>query len=82
MGQYVYVAGGYDGVVQLSSMERYCVHTNQWETLASMHIARSALSLAVVNNKLYSLGQCCIYDILGAHSTNQLWKFLVFRFSF
>ena len=57
MDQFVYVVGGYDGTDQLSSVERYDVETNQWQILATMSRPRSALSLAVVSNRLYALGR-------------------------
>ena len=57
MDQYVYVVGGYDGTDQLSSVERYDVETNQWQILSSMSSPRSALSLAVIANRLYALGR-------------------------
>ena len=54
--QYIYVVGGYDSVHQLPSVERYDVETDQWEAVATMNSPRSALSVAVVNNRLYALG--------------------------
>lgn len=57
MDCYVYAVGGYDSSCQLSSVERYCTVTNQWEFVAPMRSPRSALSVAVVNSKLYALGQ-------------------------
>ena len=57
LDQYVYVVGGYDSVNQLASVERYDVETNQWEIIADMGSPRSALGVAVVNNKLYALGK-------------------------
>ena len=55
--QYVYVVGGYDSTVQLPSVERYDIDTNQWEFVAPMNRPRSALGVAVINNKLYALGK-------------------------
>lgn len=36
MDPYIYVVGGYDGDVQLASVERYNVDTCQWEMITSM----------------------------------------------
>ena len=58
MDQYVYAVGGYDATYQLPSVERYCVETNQWEMLCKMNRPRSALGVAVVNSKLYAIGEC------------------------
>ena len=57
MDQYVYAVGGYDATYQLPSVERYCVETNQWEMLCQMNRPRSALGVAVVNSKLYAVGE-------------------------
>ncbi len=57
MEQYVYAVGGYDSTYQLPSVERYCVETNQWEVLSPMNRPRSALAVAVINNKLYAVGK-------------------------
>lgn len=57
MNQYIYVVGGYDGSQQLASVERYDTERDSWELVAPVHIARSALSLTVLDNKLYALGQ-------------------------
>lgn len=56
MNQYIYVVGGYDGSQQLASVERYDTERDTWEIVASVQIARSALSLTVLDNKLYALG--------------------------
>lgn len=57
MEQYVYAVGGYDSTFQLPSVERYSVENNQWEVLSQMNRPRSALSVAVVGNKLYAIGE-------------------------
>ena len=62
MDQYVYAVGGYDATYQLPSVERYCVETNQWEMLAQMNRPRSALGVAVVNSKLYAVGEYLTYQ--------------------
>lgn len=56
MNQYIYVVGGYNGSQQLASVERYDTERDTWELVAPVHVARSALSLTVLDNKLYALG--------------------------
>ncbi len=57
MDQYIYVVGGYDGVAQLSSAERYNVDTSQWELITPMPRPRSALGLCAIQGKLYAIGE-------------------------
>ena len=64
VGQYVYAVGGYDGQDQLASVERYSVATDQWESLAPMLQPRSALSLAVINARLYAIGTSFFFLIV------------------
>lgn len=52
----VYAVGGFDGDSQLRSVERYRPETNSWEVIHSMNSPRSALGVAVLNGKLYALG--------------------------
>ena len=54
--QYIYAVGGYDSEHQLSTVERYDTETNVWEFITPMLRPRSALSVAVINNKLFALG--------------------------
>lgn len=56
INQYIYVIGGYDGSKQLSSVERYDTDKNVWEFVSSMKIARSALSVTVLDCKIYAMG--------------------------
>lgn len=58
LGQYIYVVGGYDGTRQLNSVERYDTERNTWEQVSSVSIARSALSVTVLDGKLYAMGKC------------------------
>lgn len=57
MNQFIYVVGGYDGAAQLASVERYDTERDCWEEVAPMRAARSALSLAVLDGKLYAMGE-------------------------
>lgn len=52
----LYAVGGYDGVNQLGSVERYDSEADRWEFVAPMHTARSALSVAAVDGRLYAIG--------------------------
>lgn len=57
LGQYIYVIGGYDGKSQLNSVERYDTEHDVWEDVSSVSIARSALSVTVLDGKLYAMGK-------------------------
>lgn len=57
LGQYIYVVGGYDGTGQLKSVERYDTEHDLWEYVSSVSIARSALSVTVLDGKLYAMGK-------------------------
>lgn len=56
LGQYIYVVGGYDGVGQLNTVERYDTEHDKWEKVSSVSVARSALSVTVLDGKLYAMG--------------------------
>lgn len=56
LNQYIYVVGGYDGMKQLNTVERYDTEHDVWEYVASMKIARSALSVTVLDCKIYAMG--------------------------
>lgn len=56
LNQYIYVVGGFDGTRQLSSVERYDTENNIWTMMAPIKVARSALSLTVLDEKLYAMG--------------------------
>ena len=57
LGQYIYVVGGYDGTRQLNSVERYDTERDTWEHVSNVTIARSALSVTVLDGKLYAMGE-------------------------
>ena len=57
--QFVYAVGGYDGVSQLSSVERYSVSSDQWTCITPMTCPRSALTVSIVSNNIYAIGKCC-----------------------
>lgn len=65
LNQYIYVVGGYDGTKQLSTVERYDTERDVWEFVASMKIARSALSVTVLDCKIYAMGNGFIIDIFA-----------------
>lgn len=56
LNQFIYVVGGFDGTRQLASVERYDTENQIWDSVASIKIARSALSLTVLDGKLYAMG--------------------------
>lgn len=57
INQYIYVIGGYDGSKQLASVERYDTENDKWEFVSKMKIARSALSVTVLDCKIYAMGE-------------------------
>ena len=57
MELYVYAVGGYDSTCQLRSVECYSLEKDCWEFVAPMISPRSALSVAVICNRLYALGK-------------------------
>lgn len=57
INQYIYVVGGYDGSQQLESVERFDTENSIWENVSSIKVARSALSLTVLDGKLYAMGK-------------------------
>lgn len=57
LGQYIYVIGGYDGNSQLNSVERYDTEHDVWEFVSNVTIARSALSVTVLDGQLYAMGK-------------------------
>lgn len=54
---WIYAVGGYDGVSQLKSVERYDIERDRWEFVASMRSPRSALAVALLGGKIYALGK-------------------------
>lgn len=50
------MVGGFDGTRQLASVERYDTERAVWDKVAPIKIARSALSLTVLDGKLYAMG--------------------------
>lgn len=48
--------GGFDGSRQLASVERYDTEIQVWDSVAPIKIARSALSLTVLDGKLWCMG--------------------------
>lgn len=57
INQYIYVIGGYDGSKQLATVERYDTENDKWEFVSKMKIARSALSVTVLDCKIYAMGK-------------------------
>lgn len=57
ISQYIYVVGGYDGTKQLNTVERYDTEKDIWEFVSSMKISRSALSVTVLDCKIYAMGK-------------------------
>lgn len=75
MDNHIYVVGGYNGSQQLDTVERYDPETDKWHFCQQMSIARSALSLAVIDHKVYAIGQYPSL-ILGFNSSNLYNSFI------
>ncbi len=56
IGPYIFVAGGMGQSGQLNSFERYDTEKDVWALLTPMSTARSALTLAVLEKKIYAMG--------------------------
>jgi len=56
LGPYIYVAGGMGANGQLNSFERYDTEKDAWTLLSPMSTPRSALTLAILDNKIYAMG--------------------------
>lgn len=52
------VAGGYDGIFDLSSVERYNSQTNVWYQVSPMKTPRCLVGVAVLNGHLFAIGGC------------------------
>ena len=49
-------AGGFDGHVDMSSVERYDPIRNEWTSVANMTSARSGFGMTAMNGKLHAVG--------------------------
>eukprot|EP00808_Paulinella_micropora_P025653 g50786.t1 len=56
MDGYIYVLGGIDGSVYLSSTERYDARSDSWEVLPSMSAPRATPAVAACNGYIYVMG--------------------------
>ena len=56
LDNHIYAVGGYDSSCQLRTVERYSPEKCHWEFVADMGSPRSALSVAVINGKLFAIG--------------------------
>jgi kelch-like protein 19 len=64
LNQYIYVVGGYDGHRQLNTVERYDTERDSWDSVSSIRTARSALSLTVLDGKLYAMGKFSVIILI------------------
>lgn len=81
LNQYIYVVGGYNGSNQLNTVERYDTEKDEWEFVAPMKIARSALSVSVLNDKLYAIGNSSGLP-LGRYSRDRITEMNFITVSF
>ena len=75
-GQYIYIAGGMDNSGYLNSMERYDTDKDVWIPLSPMPTARSALTLAVLENQIYAIGGYAHSFFLALMRATGLFTFL------
>lgn len=52
----VYAVGGFDGKQCLRAAERFNLHTEQWEAIASMHTPRRSLCAVALADGVYAIG--------------------------
>jgi N-acetylneuraminic acid mutarotase len=74
-GQYIYIAGGMDNSGYLNSMERYDTDKDVWIPLSPMPTARSALTLAVLENQIYAIGGYAHFFQHSIHSISTLIRY-------
>lgn len=67
LNQWIYVVGGFDGTRQLSSVERFDTDRQTWETVTPMKTSRSALSVNVIDGKLYAMVSCALSLFVDAY---------------
>ncbi|XP_078492804.1 uncharacterized protein LOC100180458 [Ciona intestinalis] len=53
---HLYSLGGYDGIQELCSVERYDPSSDEWKDVASMKTPRSLFTAVVLNNVIYAIG--------------------------
>ncbi|KAM6924894.1 kelch-like protein 10 [Xenentodon cancila] len=52
----VYCVGGFDGVMQFSSVHRLDLFTHTWQEMSPMHFSRCFVSVTVLDGHIYALG--------------------------
>ncbi|XP_034551265.1 kelch-like protein 10 [Notolabrus celidotus] len=52
----LYCVGGFNGVVQFSTMKRFDLTTHTWQEVAPMHSKRCYVSVTVLDGQIYALG--------------------------
>ncbi len=52
----IYVAGGFDGTVRHTSMERYDPTIDEWSLQGNMAVGREGAGLVVANDVIYCIG--------------------------
>lgn len=56
LNDYLYVCGGYDGLISLNTVERYCPSSDKWQMLRPMNKHRSAGGVVAFEGYIYALG--------------------------
>ncbi|OMJ96013.1 hypothetical protein SteCoe_389 [Stentor coeruleus] len=77
-----YAFGGYSGT-NINTCEKFSFSTGKWEDLPNMPVARSAFTIAVIDDLLYMTGDCTRLDIFNTKSdTFECAKVLVQQASY
>jgi N-acetylneuraminic acid mutarotase len=75
---YFYIIGGRERGITLSTVERYSLFENKWESLPSLNEPRGSLAAAYMNNKIYIMGgggcNCNLNTCEALDINNNTWK--------
>lgn len=52
----VYFIGGFNGVVQFSSVHRFDLITHTWQEVSPMHVSRCFVSVTILDGYIYAMG--------------------------
>ncbi|CAM5103514.1 unnamed protein product, partial [Natator depressus] len=78
LGSYLYCVGGRDGMVHLSTVEKYDPRGNRWCKMAPMTCHRTGLGVAVLDGYLYAIGgsdgQSPLYSVERYNPEEDAWS--------
>lgn len=70
----MYAVGGNDGMLSLSSVERYDPYLDKWMEIKDMGQRRAGNGVGELNGCLYIVGECYIFTI-GTLSENDSYSY-------